>query len=340
MRKNFFALCMLLLLTFVESKARELKVFQINVWQETTIVKDGFAHFLNEIVRLNPDVILLSEVRNYNEVQFVPRLIDSLKVRGLDYNGKTSATDCGVLTKFPMLEQDSWISDEYDSGSVEKVKMDVDGRIVIVYSAHLDYKDNACSLPRGYDKEWKKMDSPIIDSKLISSINRDSWRDEATSYVINDAKKEKGNIIIYAGDFNEPSYLDWGKDTKDLYDHNGAVIRWDSSWMLHKAGFKDAFREKYPDPVSNPGFTYPSDNPAVEVKLLDWTPGIDSRDRIDYIYYKKSKKIRLEDITIVGPSGTIKDSERTPADSDDEFIEPLDVWPTDHKGLLAVFNLK
>ncbi len=318
----------------------ELKVFQINVWQETTMVKDGFSNFVNEIVRLNPDVVLLSEVRNYGGVQFVPRLIDSLKVKGLDYYGKTSATDCGVLTKYKMLQQECWTPEEYDSGSVEKVKMDVNGHTVIVYSAHLDYKDYACYLPRGYDQAWQKMDAPIVDAELISKINRDSWRDEATSYVISDAKKEKDAIIIYGGDFNEPSHLDWDERTEKMYDHHGAVIRWDTSSMLEKEGYCDSYREKYPDPVTHPGFTYPADNPAVDMQLLDWTPGIDSRDRIDFIYYKKSPEVHLQSIVIVGPSGTIRNSDRTSKDSEDRFLEPLDVWPTDHKGLLAVFKIK
>jgi len=40
---------------------------------------------------------------------------------------------------------------------------------------------------------------------------------------IKDARKEKGNIILLGGDFNEPSHLDWKENTKNLWDHNGTV---------------------------------------------------------------------------------------------------------------------
>ena len=66
------------------------------------------------------------------------------------------------------------------------------------------------------------------------------------------------------GDFNEPSHLDWLDNTKNLFDHNGAVIHWDCSMMLSQAGFKDAYREKYPDPVLYPGFTFPAGNRVAE----------------------------------------------------------------------------
>ena len=58
---------------------------------------------------------------------------------------------------------------------------------------------------------------------------------------------QQGRPIIMGGDFNEPSHLDWQADTKDLWDHNGAIIHWDCSMMLSKAGFKDAYREKFPN---------------------------------------------------------------------------------------------
>ena len=38
-----------------------------------------------------------------------------------------------------------------------------------------------------------------------------------------------------------------GKD-QNLRDHNGLVIDWDCSRLLLDFGFKDAFREMYPDP--------------------------------------------------------------------------------------------
>lgn len=55
-----------------------------------------------------------------------------------------------------------------------------------------------------------------------------------------------GRSVVIGGDFNEPSHLDWQSDTKDLWDHNGAIVNWDCSLMLQRAGFKDTYRENIP----------------------------------------------------------------------------------------------
>lgn len=111
------------------------------------------------------------------------------------------------------------------------------------------------------------------------------------------------------GDFNEPSHLDWQADTKDLWDHNGAIIHWDCSMMLSKAGFKDAYREKFPNTVRYPGFTFPAGNKlAEEAKLekLAWAPEADERDRIDFIYYYPLESmLSMKDSKLVGPSETV-----------------------------------
>ena len=330
--------CIICLLCSLQGFGKELKVFQINIWQETTMVKGGFDGLVNEIIRLDPDIILLSEVRNYKGVQFVPRLRDTLRAKGVAYYGETSKLDVGILSKYEIMEQGP--NDE-ETSSVLKARINVEGRTVIVYSAHLDYTHYACYLPRAYDGvTWKKLENPVTDSKIIEKANNESLRDEAICHVIADARKEEGNIVLLGGDFNEPSHLDWGENVKHLWDHRGAVVNWDCSVLLQKAGFKDSFRVKYPNPLSHPGFTYPADNPDASLEHLDWVPQADGRDRIDYIYYKPMKGLKLKDVVIVGPAGTVVRNQRTPADTKDKFIEPSGVWPTDHKGVLAVFNLK
>ncbi len=71
-------------------------------------------------------------------------------------------------------------------------------------------------------------------------------------------KLKKGNLVVLGGDFNEPSHLDWQQNTKDMRDHNGLVINWDCSVLLYEAGFKDAYREIYPDAVTHPEIYIPS----------------------------------------------------------------------------------
>ena len=113
--------------------------------------------------------------------------------------------------------------------------------------------------------------------------------------------------------------------------------------MLYEAGFKDSYREKYPNPVRYPGFTFPAGNRlAEEAKLekLAWAPEADERDRIDFIYYYPMDSIlSLKSCILVGPSETVVRGIIIENDSKDKFLTPSCVWPTDHKGNLATFKI-
>ena len=100
-------LCMMLgLLHTAAGHGKGLKVFQINIWQETTMVKGGFDGLVNQIVNLDPDIVMLCEVRNFENVPFVPKLVKALRNKGKTYYGKhTPKVDVAVLSKYKILEQ-------------------------------------------------------------------------------------------------------------------------------------------------------------------------------------------------------------------------------------------
>lgn len=323
-------------------QATDLKVLQINIWQEGTIVYDGFNILVNQIVDLDPDLVTFSEVRNYNGRDFIPRLTAALKLKGKTYYGQASLST-GIISKYKIEAQEVVYPLVNDRGSVLKARIQIGEKQVVLYSAHLDWLDYACYLPRGYDgNTWKKLEAPVVDTAIISANNRDSYRDEQIKKLIDDASKEinEGSIILIGGDFNEPSHLDWQENTKEIRDHNGVVLNWDCSILLEKSGYKDCYREQYPDPMVNPGFTFPSANPLVEPSKLSWAPDADERDRIDFIYYYPNPEFGLKEIQIVGPSQSILYGKSVENDSEDRFILPKQGWPTDHKALLGTFQIK
>ena len=109
--------------------------------------------------------------------------------------------------------------------------------------------------------------------------------------------------------------------------------------LLEEAGFVDSYRKIYPNPLTHPGFTYPSDNPAKTPEKITWAPKADERDRIDFIFYK-GEGLDARKAVIFGPKGSIVRAQRVQETSKDKFLLPLDVWPTDHKGLLVTFICK
>lgn len=329
-----------------ESKSvdqQHLRVLQLNIWQEGTMVPNGMEGIAGIIEQISPDVVFLCEIRNYNEEKFMPRLLAALNEKGLDYYGESLDVSVGILSKYKIENPQSVFTLDDKSRPMIKGTISINGQNLTLYSAHLDYTHYECYLPRGYSgTTWKKLDTPVTNVQYILEANRLSYRDEAIAAFVEDANTEieQGNIVIMGGDFNEPSHLDWQENTKNLRDHNGVMIDWDCSVMLAAAGYIDSYREIHPDPVQYPGFTFPSANKNVDISKLAWAPEVDERDRIDFIYYYPVDGIKLEAAKIVGPTESVYYGAIGPHDAKDEFIEPNSIWPTDHKGNLAVFTIQ
>lgn len=344
MNKVYFLLLLVLIGVSCKEKKgnEELRVLQFNIWQEGTQVEDGYNAIINEIIRTEADLIALSEVRNYNETNLATRLVNTLKDKGFTYYSLKSQ-DTGILSRYPITKQEAIYPVKNDQGSITKALIDKNGTMIAFYSAHLDYRNCALYLPRAYDgTTWKKLEAPVTDLNAIRENNLASKRDDAIRVFIADAAKEIeiGRLVFLGGDFNEPSHRDWVEENKNRYDHNGVVMNWHNTVALEKAGYLDTYREIYPNPISHPGFTYPADNPLVDIKKLAWSPEADDRDRIDFIFYQPDVKLKLKKVAILGPNGSIARNKRIPELLQDPFIKPLGVWPTDHKAVLAIFNLK
>jgi len=336
-----WGLLSMLLLLALPMSARKFTVLQWNIWQEGTRVPGGYDAIVKEIARLKPDFVTFSEVRNYHNTRFCDRITESLKQEGETYYSFFS-DDTGLLSRYPITDSVTVFPLGDDHGSIYKLVAQLDGQRMAIYTSHLDYLDDAYYNVRGYDgSSWKKIPVPTSVAEVLVR-NDKSQRDDAIRNFIADGKKEteKGSIVIIGGDFNEPSHQDWTRETKDLYDHNGLIIPWTVTLLLDNAGYMDAYRTKYPNVLTHPGFTFPASNPQVEVSKLTWTPDADERERIDYIWYYPHPRLKMKDAVIFGPKKSICKSQRVDDGTKDVFIEPLGVWPTDHKGLLVTFELK
>lgn len=321
-------------------KPFEITVLQWNIWQEGNVVPGGYDAIVEEIARIQPDFVTFSEVRNYNQTRFNDRIVASLREKGLDYFSFYSY-DSGLLSRYPIIDSLTVYPEKDDHGSIYKLTAEVNNRKIAVYTGHLDYLNCAYYYVRGYDgSSWKEVPKPNSVDEVLT-VNVASLRDDAIDAFLLEAKKdlEKGHCVIIGGDFNEPSHLDWTKAMADLYDHNGMVIPWTVSTSLTDAGFKDGYRVVWPDPLSHPGFTYPSDNKLMDISKLTWAPNADERERIDFIYYQ-GKGMKAIDAKVYGPASSIVRNERVDETSQDPFLLPAGVWPTDHKGVWMKFRIK
>lgn len=326
----------------IEVDKFDFSVLNWNIWQEGTMIKDGYQAVIEELVRLKPDFVTFAEVRNYRD-DFLARLCNDLKARGLTYYSFRS-DDSGLISHYPILEHNTVFPLKDDHGSVYRLLAqvpDAQGKMreVAVYCTHLDYLNDTYYEVRAYDgSTWKKMDAPLTDVPEILRRNDLSQRDEAIMAFIQEAKKdmEKGRAVVLGGDFNEPSWQDWTEETKELFDHHGVIVPWPQTTRLHQAGFADCFRTIYPDPVKYPGITYPCDNPIAPMKELSWAPESDERERIDLMFFTPST-LQVNSCRVFGPLGDVKRAQRVPGMGQAYTITPKGIWPTDHRGILSTF---
>ena len=250
--------------------------------------------------------------------------------------------DTGLLSRHAIKDSTVVYPLNDDHGTVHRLVTSINGQEIALYTAHLDYLTDAYYNVRGYHgSTWKEIPKPTSVAEVLT-FNDESLRDDAIRDFIKQAKKDidANRIVILGGDFNEPSHLDWTRETKVLYDHNGLIIPWTVTLELDNAGFVDSYRTCYPDVLKYPGFTFPSDNPLIPTNKLTWAPKSDERDRIDYIFFYPHPRLELQKAVIFGPTKSIVKNQRVEEQGKDKFILPLDVWPTDHKGLLVTFKLK
>jgi endonuclease/exonuclease/phosphatase family metal-dependent hydrolase len=322
-------------------KPETFSVLQFNIWQEGTIVPGGYKGIVRQILESKADFVTLSEVRNYKNTRFCDRIVKSLADSGQVFYSFYSY-DSGLLSRYPIVDSTTIYPCVDDHGSAYRAVIDMNGREVALYTTHLDYLNCTYYDVKGYDgSTWRKR-PPMTDVDSIMANNTLSKRDDGMAAILEKANEDKaaGRIVIIGGDFNEPSHLDWVESTKNLYDRQGLIVPWTVSSMLAKEGYVDTYREMYPDPLTHPGFTYPADCPGAEVKKLTWAPTSDERERIDFIYYSPVKGLKLTNALVWGPKGSIKNSQRVQETSQDPIEIGSGIWPTDHKAVLATFEIK
>lgn len=126
-----------------------------------------------------------------------------------------------------------------------------------------------------------------------------------------------GFPTFLTGDFNSPSHLDWTAAVSAVRPEVPYPVDWPVSRALADAGFRDSYRDVYPDPLAVPGFT--------------WTPGgpesiaDEVHDRIDWVL--ASGPATALESTVVGEAG-----------GPDVGIG-FDPYPTDHRGVLTTFRV-
>jgi len=271
-----------------------LKVLQLNIWHGGVHVgKDGRNRIKDVLRASNADIITMQEGYGAQKM-----LADSLKFK---LQTESSGDNLALFSRYTMSKITA--SATFNS-NLAKITLP-NGKKILISDWWLRYASGANDYSDYYPN------TGMIPANWVTADNGLSKKD-ATANITNDvnpalAADPSLNAII-GGDFNSGSHLDWTAAASYLHYGYAAPNLPTSMYMINTLGYKDSFREKYPNEV-----TYPQGTWAAIYGHLQTC-------RIDYIYYK-GKDLKVLASKIV----------RTPAEID--FV-----WASDHAGVLTTFS--
>lgn len=268
-------------------KANNFSVMTYNIWHggRETGKETGVNRIIDIIKSSGADIISMQETYGSG-----PVIADAL-----GYYFYLRSSNLSIMSRYPIKVTVDGYEPFYNGGAI----IDLTGnKKVLFFTNWLNYPfDYWDMLEKGrpIDKEDWLQQQENVNTKRLQDI-----LDKVEPYL----NRSDSIPVIFCGDFNAGSHLDWIESTKHL--NKGYVMPFPNSLVMEKFGFKDSFRELHPDPLKERGIT--------------WSPAFTNafKDRIDYIYYK-GKNLKPVQSFIIS-SHPVK-------------------YPSDHAAVVTVFGL-
>ena len=272
------------------------KVMTFNTWYSAQYGFGGLERVAEIIANLNIDLIGFQETDSLS--------INEIKAILSNYEGYTqlystpSQSNISIISRFPIIE-----TYDYNLYGIGADLLISNSDTIKFVSSHLT------AYPYG---PYDLYEGISIDEVMANEMNTRYLENiDIYNQIINNSSNNPNLPVIYVGDHNTPSHLDWGYD--NINQNFGFEINWPVSEFLLNNGFYDSFRELYPNVNDHIGLTW---SPGYPKNTFDsW----DIHDRIDMIYFKH---------------GNIKNL--YPHES---YIYDCDPWPSDHRAVITEFSI-
>jgi endonuclease/exonuclease/phosphatase family metal-dependent hydrolase len=270
----------------------ELKVMTFNMEYGGTVV--SFHSIVEGVLAADADVVGLEE--GFGNVDRLAKAVD------YPYYSERLQ----VISKYPLI-------DPAGANGLYVLVQIAPGQVVAIGNVHL---------PSGpYSPNLTRRGAP---RSQILEIERRVRVPAVTPSVLALSELAAQDIPVFlTGDFNAPSLHDWTPETVGLRPQITYPVHWPVSAFVESSGFVDSWREVHPDPVTDPGLTWPSERPDVDDS---WNPGPHApQDRIDYVY-------------AAGPVQTLQ-SELVGESGGPGVTLSVDPWGTDHRAVVSTFSV-
>lgn len=265
-----------------------LKVMNFNIWHggnETG--KDIGPKRVAEVIRSSgADIVSMQETYGSGE-----KIADEL-----GYYFYLRSSNLSIMSRFPLENTLPGSRSFFNGGAI--VRLNAKQRVAFI--------TNWLSYPFDYWDMLEKKKALDIDTLQAKMETHNAGQLRRSLETLKDVVAKADDVpVIFCGDFNSGSHLDWTAATKHL--NNGYVVSFPQSRIMLDAGFTDSYRKIHSDPLKQRGIT--------------WTPEFPNafKDRIDYIYYKGKKLEAVQS----------------------EVLSKHPVrWPSDHAAILTTFKVQ
>ena len=271
-------------------------VMTFNTWYSAQYGNGGLERVSEIIADLNIDVIGFQETDSLSIIE-IKSFLNNFDGYEQLYS-TPSQSNISIISRFP-------ITDIYDYNlygiGADITFSDIDTFKFV--SSHLS------AYPYGpYDLYEGVSIDEVIQNELSTRYleNLDIY-----NQIINNSSNNPQLPVIYVGDHNAPSKLDWGLN--NINQNFGFSIEWPVSEFLLNNNFYDSYRLVNPSIFDDIGLTW---SPGYPKNNFDsW----DVHDRIDMIYFKHGLSNKLYPI--------------------DSYIYDCDPWPSDHRAVVTEFAI-
>ena len=270
-------------------------VMTFNTWYSAQYGFGGLGRVSEIIAELNIDIIGFQET-NPSSIIEIKSLLNNYEGYEQLYS-PSSQSNISIISRFPISE----IYDYNIYGIGADVLINTD--TVKFVSSHLTAE------PYGPYGLYEGLSiNEVIENELSTRYieNLDIY-----NQIINNSSNNPQLPVIYVGDHNTPSKLDWGLN--NINQNFGFSIEWPVSEFLLNNNFYDSYRLVNPSIYDDIGLTWSPGYPKND--FGSW----DVHDRIDMIYFKHGLNNKLYPIN--------------------SYIYDCDPWPSDHRAVVTEFAI-
>jgi len=242
-----------------------LRIMSFNIWHggNETGKAFGYERIAQLIKDAKADIVAMQETYG-----------SGAKIAAeLGYYFYLRSTNISILSRYPIIETLAAYKPFNNGNAYIQLGRDTIAVACVWLNYPIDYWANIENNKKMDIQEWQKLQLGNTNSMrgIIQALKSPLERSEDIP-------------VFICGDFNSGSHLDYVEATR--YRNGGYNMPFPTSLYLDSLGFRDTYRERYPDPVKNPGTTWSPIHPKVH------------QDRIDYIYLK-NKRLQLIDSRII-----------------------------------------